>query len=137
MDLQTGERLLLWGPIPRESNGYIEVGVCRVEEHADREGTPVDVLLVASRHDASDGAWRPRFSWVSAYRRLPIEAQAGAYLIALRAAYKQRSLPTPATYEVVRSRWLQEAVSPHYSRPTAIRHFVIAASYVAYDIAAE
>src|SRR5258708_8264045 len=99
MDLQTGERLLLWDPIPRESNVYMEVGVCRVEEHADREGTPVDVLLGASRHDASDGAWRPRFSWVSAYRRLPIGAQAAAYLIALRPADQHRSLATPATHQ--------------------------------------
>lgn len=120
MDLPTGERLLPWDPIPRESNVYMEVGVCRVEERAGAEGT-----------------WRLRFHSVSAYRRLPVEAQAGAHLIALRAAHEQCSLPTPATYEVVRSRWLREAVSPDHGRPRAVRHFVIAASYVAYDIAAE
>ena len=55
--LPTGEQLL-----PRESNVYMDVGVCSVEEHADQEGTPVGIILVASRHDASGGAWQLRFS---------------------------------------------------------------------------
>ncbi len=137
MDLKTGERLLPWEPIPRESNVYMEVDVCRVEEFASAEGTPVAVILVASRRDAADGAWRLLFQRVCAYRRLPIEAHACAHLIALREEREKRSLPTPALYEVVRSQWLREAISPNYSRPRAVRHFVIAASYEAYDIAAE
>jgi hypothetical protein len=115
----------------------MEVGVCRVEERADVAGMPVAVILVAFRRDAGDGAWRLLIQRVSAYRRLPVEAQASAHLIALRAAHEQRSLPTPATYEVVRSHWLREVVSPHHARPDAVRHFVIAASYAAYDMAAE
>jgi hypothetical protein len=79
VDLPTGERLLPWDPIPRESNVYMVVGMRRVEEHADQEGTPVDVILVASRHGASDGAWRLRFSHVCAYRRLPIERKPGQH----------------------------------------------------------
>ena len=137
MDLQTGERLLPWDPIPRESNVYMEVGVCRVEEFATTEGTPVAIILVAPQRDAGTGAWRLLFQCVSAYRRLPVEAHASAQHIALRQAYEKRSLPTPATYEVVRSRWLQKAVSPNYAHPRAVRHFVIADSDEVYDIAAE
>jgi hypothetical protein len=138
VDLKTGERLLPWEPIPRESNVYMAVTVLRVEEFANVEFTPVAITLVAPRHDAADGAWRLLFQHVCAYRKLPIGAQACSHLIALREAREQRSLPEPATYEVVRSRWLREVVNPaSHSRPQAVRHFVIASYDVAYDIAAE
>lgn len=137
MDLPTGERILPWDPIPRESNIYMEVGVRRVEELASAEGTPVAIILVVPQRDAGTGAWRLLFQHVTAYRRLPVEAHASAHHVALREAYEKRSLPTPATYEVVRSRWLLEAVSPNYAHPHAVRHFVIADSYEVYDIAAE
>jgi hypothetical protein len=115
----------------------MEVAVYHVEECTSEVGTPMALTLTAPRRDAVDGAWRLLFQHVVAYRRLPIEAHAGAHLLALRATYEPRSLPTPATYEVVRSPWLREAVSPYYARPSAIRHFVIVASDLAYDIAAE
>ena len=47
MHRQTGERLLPWDPIPRESNVYMALGVCHVEEFADVEGTPVALILTA------------------------------------------------------------------------------------------
>lgn len=113
------------------------VGVLRAEEFASVEGMPVAVILVAPRRDATDGAWRLLFQHACAYRRLPIGAQACSHLIALREAHEHRSLPTTATYEVVRSRWLREVVSSNHPRPQAVRHFVIASYDVAYDIAAE
>ena len=70
-----------------DTNIYMQVGVCRVEELATVVGTPVALILVAPRHDAVDGAWRLLFERVSAYQRLPVEAHAGAYLTALREAY--------------------------------------------------
>jgi len=135
--VKTGEQLLRWDPIPSESNVYMEVGVFHVEELAVAEGTPLAVILVARRRHASDGAWRLLFQRVTAYRRLPVEAYAGAHLISLRDMYEKHSLPTPATFEVVRSSWLQTAVSRDYGHPQAVRHFVVTASDVAYDIAAE
>jgi hypothetical protein len=140
MEAPTGERLLPWNPIPDASNVYLEVGVCRLEERVEVAGMPLAIILVAARREASDeidSAWQLLFQGVHAYRRLSVGAQVGVHLIALRDGYRKRSQPTPATYEVARSSWLEEIASAVGTNPSTLRHFVIAASYVAYDIAAE
>lgn len=132
------EQAIPWEPVPRKANVYMVLQVERFEQLALSEGTPVSITVVASTEHSMPrhGAWRIDFTHVAAFRCLPIDQPLGSR--SRMAAYlgKDNKL-VAATWEIVHSRWLPEAVGTLHSRPQAVRHYVIASSYVIYDIAAE
>ena len=130
------EQAIPWDPIPRAANVYMECGVVHFEQQDD-EGTPVSCVVIGSldgRGGASDEmAWRITFHGATAFRYGAIDAQRETPLVypTWDGAHKV------ACWEIAHSRWLRAAVSPEYSRPSHLHHFVIADSYVLYEVIAE
>lgn len=133
--VKQAEHAIPWEPVPREANVYMVLNVERFEQRGT-EGAPVSVTVVASTEESTPriGVWRIDFHNVPGFRCLPIEQLPGSsrltYLV------KGNTL-SAATWEVVHSRWLPEAIGTNYGRPQAVRHYVIAGSYQVYEIAAE
>lgn len=137
--MKTPERCIPWQPVPPAVNRYT---VLEVEEFAQRalaEGAPVAVTVVSAVEHTAPGqapasAWRIRFEWVTGYRCRPTDQPLGSTPVVFP---EGPGGSQAATWEVVYSRWLPEAVGTLYGRPSAVRHFVIASTYAIYDIAAE
>lgn len=118
------------------------LNVERLEEHALKEGAPVHVTVVASdveqhpdSHKTVIRTWRISFQHVAAYRCRPIDQPLNSPTMTFPDHWHEGG--DIATWEVVHSRWLPEAIGVLYSHPKAIHHFVIASSYNVYDIAAQ
>ena len=140
--MQQPERCVSWQPVPPPWDRYMVLNVERLEQRALVEGTPVAVTVVASDveqrtdpHQVVIRTWRISFHHVTAYRCDPIEQPP---------SLPKRVFPDHwfeggdiATWEVVQSQWLPEAISRLYSHPESIHHYVIASSYTVYDIAAQ
>jgi hypothetical protein len=130
------EQAISWDPVPRYANIYMLLTVERLER-AIVEGMPLSMIVVAQTEKSPRiiGRWRIDFLSVAAFRCLPIDQPNGhGSVLVARDTSGQLSA---ATWEVVHSRWLPEAIGTLHSRPQAIHHYVIADTYVVYDIAAQ
>jgi hypothetical protein len=109
----------------------------RLVQRALEEGMPLSMTVVASIEKSPPiiDRWRIDFLSVAAFRCLSID-QPNRHNSVLVARDTSGGL-NAATWEVVHSRWLREAIGKLHSRPQAIHHYVIADSYVIYDIAAQ
>lgn len=134
------EKCISWQPVPPAINRYTVLEVAEFEQHALAEGTPVAVTVVSSSVDHTDpgqsptSSWRILFHWVAGYRCRPIDQPAGTPPVVFPEGSRGSQV---AIWEVVHSKWLPEAIGTLHGRPSAVHHFVIASSYVIYDIAAE
>ena len=130
------ERAIPWDPVPKKANVYMVLQVEKFEQQALKEGMPVSMTVVASTEEATPriGIWRIDFTSVAGFRCLPIDQPPGSSRVKY---FGKDSRLLAATWEVVHSRWLPEAVGTLYSRPQAVHHYVIADSYMVYDIAAQ
>lgn len=131
------ERAIPWDPVPKKANVYMVLQVEKFEQQALAEGTPVSVTVAASTEEATPriGIWRIDFTSVAGFRYLPIDQPPGNSSRLTYLGKDNRLLA--ATWEVVHSRWLPEAVGTLHSRPQAVHHYVIADSYMVYDVAAQ
>jgi hypothetical protein len=131
------EQAIPWNPVPKGANVYMLLQVARFEQQALAEGTPVSMTVVASTEERPPqrGAWRIDFTSVAGFRCLSIAQPPGGGN-QLTYLGKNNNL-LAATWEVVHSRWLPEAIGTLHGRPQAVHHYVIANSYTIYDIAAQ